>query len=244
MYLILLLIFFIRLVNSVSFSVDVEKTFFFQDYGEIFAINSYSYRESVTPYGRGYFSIKLSSGNYNLTKLPFSHTISIITYSKISNLDKIITSNKWKTIDKVTIYLPKKHSLGILVNMNSVSNNGDNNSNNNLPKIRLLVNDKIFGENKTDNFIYYNILKLETDNYHIEVQAKSDNSPNWCSCPTLGNGFKNTHQLAAWITPDDTNFSDIDSSSGNSIDSNLVNPYKKTFIKYLPTLFFLSNGYN
>ena len=163
-------------------------------------INNVGYRETSIPSNfNGITAFELNPGKYNL---------------KMKHMD---TNLDWKTFTKYQKIMTSQHNLNDIIVNNSTLVSYKYYSNNNhmlhfayqivLPpkdnQIEFTVNIDGITYTKISNngFSIYKNITLYPGYHFITITSKS--STNWCSCPSIGNGYMTGRYFYAWINKQD-----------------------------------------
>lgn len=186
--------------NSYNLNVLEPSTYTFRNYGEQFSINNISYREASNyDNTTSLFVINLKRGNYQVTNPPYYSTTVDTISSNTTNLNRIITKNTQVLIDKIKLMNKDPDLLWVAGRVSSLPFP----SNNKIipPTYYLIINNKTMVKEQTSSFSFFLQVPIEVGLVDIQVIGTSVNN-NWCSCPSIGNGFVLSHGLWAWISPD------------------------------------------
>ena len=188
-------------------------------------INNISYREAATYQNHSsLFTITLNPGNYQVTKEPYYYIEKPVVTPETLNNDVILRANKTTILDMVTLSIDQPGLLWLSGRVSSLPfpkyRDRDNSYHVEFPTYKLQINNRTLLANKTDIFSFFLATPVNAGIYHIKVTGLvTDN--NWCSCPSLEDGFLLSHGLWAWTADADAD-ADADDNINKYINKEIT----------------------
>ncbi len=200
-YLYLLLFFSLSLNVTLGYQITLQDTttLVFKNYNQTFSVNGLKYRESSTyDPSNSQFTIKLPPGTWNVTNAPFYSTTLATINSRDTHLDRLLIKNKPRLIDTIMINVTSPNSL-LWISSQMTGLPFPTSDKIKFPYYRLVVNGKIISQEQTPVFSRFINLPIDPGYYNISTIGYSKYQ-DWCSCPSVGNGFILSHDLWAWVS--------------------------------------------
>ena len=176
----------------------------FNNVKQPFKINGIRYRESINPI------FVLDSVNENFLESDKSGTKEYgnIMYGK-NQLKDVVVSDSWEKIDNIVVF-NNEDTLFKIIGTTKIEKD--------IPiDYKIMDNSNVLFKDKTSKFQHFSTYLIDYGLHNITLWARS--SIPICICPSKGNGFINSYQLAIWKEDNDRQI-DI---YNNSIDSDIVN---------------------
>ena len=194
--------------GTITLSLLQETTLTCQNYYPTIKIDNISYRETACQDRRNSIAtLTIPKGKWQLNCRPIYQTTVPVVYSQESLINKYI-GHQEGVIDQLKIQVPEDNSrLWISSWIQSQGFRGKTYfdignttwSKPTYPTYHLYLNDKLLANVSSTNFGFLNQFQVKKGIYQLKTTAKS-NGLNWCSCPTMGQGFQLSHGLVSWIT--------------------------------------------
>ena len=188
------------------------------DSNMLLTIEGYKFRETIckaNSYSETtcHFAIPVKNRNLNVSyfidgyindipKLSCNYHHGIIIDKKLGYQDKLIKNKEVKML-QAEYYYPKRHILNIatLISLRPL----DFQQSPAYLKIYLNTEPILEDVLYPDYPFHSDKLEVYGNNGFNNIDLIIDSYGNWCSCPSIGNGFENNRYLLAWITNLDDN---------------------------------------
>ena len=181
--------------------LSYPTTVVFKNYNKTFSINNINYRESATyQLESSQFTVRLPAGKWSVTNPPIYTTIVPTFNSKLTDKNMIISKDQETTIDELLLQVTQPNSQ-LWISARSSALPFQSLSKTTDPYYSLLIDNRVIVKRQAPIFTVFLNIPIDIGIYNISIKATTRDN-NWCSCPTIGNGFILSHDLWAWITID------------------------------------------